>query len=60
MISRQRAWQLRKIAAGMCAQCGKRRRVNRQHCLACREKSRTFNQKARDAKTAIDKSEKTA
>ena len=38
--SPQRRWQKRKQEAGMCVGCGRRPRVNRSHCEACREKNR--------------------
>lgn len=32
-LSRQRRWQLRKLAAGRCCECGQRRsRTNRNYC----------------------------
>lgn len=37
-ISRARAWQLRKLAEGLCEKCGRAPRVNATHCEPCRKK----------------------
>lgn len=39
MTSRQRAWQQRKIAAGKCGTCGKRKlaATSKTRCDTCRE-----------------------
>jgi len=34
-LSRQRRWQLAKTAMGLCATCGKRPLVTRNHCEVC-------------------------
>lgn len=39
-VSRQRKWQLQKVAEGLCCQCGKEPLVNRTLGELCREKSR--------------------
>ena len=35
-VSRQRAWQLRKLAQGLCIRCGRGKLVTRNHCEPCR------------------------
>ena len=39
-LSPQRRWQLRQVAAGLCAQCGQAREHYAQLCDACAEKHR--------------------
>ena len=40
MATRQQRWQQRKIKAGRCARCGKKRDgTNKHYCDACRLKS---------------------
>ncbi len=38
-VSRQRKYQLRKKAAGMCTRCGKRKLVSPNLCATCLRKS---------------------
>ena len=51
-VSRQRAWQLRKAAAGLCIGCGKRPRLKPHPdlCLACLEARRAGQKAAYDRK----------
>lgn len=39
MVSRQRAWQLKKKVAGLCIICGVNKIVKSDRCLACRIKT---------------------
>ena len=34
-VSRQRAWQIRKVAQGLCALCGKGPLYTQHRCVAC-------------------------
>jgi len=49
-VSRQRAWQKRKVAEGLCLACAKEPLVNKSHCVACREVSRERNRARLKAK----------
>jgi hypothetical protein len=41
MLTKQRRWQLKMLAAGRCQQCGApRAEGSAVHCAACREKDR--------------------
>lgn len=53
-VSRQRAYQLRKIAAGLCCLCGRPRNHYAEHCDMCRKKTSELQRK-RYAKKVIDK-----
>lgn len=50
-VSRQRRWQRKQVAAGMCKICGKPRGKCRQFCDPCNEKIK----KHRRAKRRKDK-----
>lgn len=50
-ISRQRRWQLRKLAAGKCKICG-RKRVNAKYCRVHRQRINSYNRKLRKGKAA--------
>ena len=39
-VSRQRAWQQRKLAEGKCQRCGRKRRSYKWRCDACQKKVR--------------------
>lgn len=42
MLTKQRRWQLKMLAAGRCQQCGAPRVAGSAvHCAACREKDRS-------------------
>lgn len=43
--SSQRAWQLRKIKAGLCGFCGKLPLYSSVACLSCLQKRRVANRK---------------
>lgn len=40
-MSRQRKWQLKKLATGLCELCGKKPISTTYHCVDCAEKQRT-------------------
>lgn len=43
-ISRQRRWQLNKIAKGLCEKCGSPRNLSTVRCDECLAKNRVHNQ----------------
>ena len=45
-LSRQRRWQLARIASGRCPQCGRKAARGIIHCLACAVQSRERNRLA--------------
>ena len=46
-ISRQRAWQMKQVAAGRCSQCGKEA-VSSRKCMECLEKNKVAARLCRD------------
>ena len=57
-VSKQRAWQLRKAASGLCVQCGKRPLVTANHCEPCRQEINA--RRPRYAVKPIDRGAKSA
>lgn len=46
-VSRQRSWQLRRIKAGLCSICGKKREKRKlSRCDKCMEKNRERRRKS--------------
>jgi len=41
-MSRQRAWQLAKRAAGLCIRCGLKPLLTKNHCARCAKKQREY------------------
>ena len=44
-MSRQRRWQIAKIAIGRCARCGKKRSQYKVYCDACQVKHRDMKRR---------------
>lgn len=44
-ISRQREWQIKKIAEGKCSSCGKPRTLSKYVCNDCLKKRREYQRK---------------
>ena len=51
-VSRQRTWQLRKVAAGCCSICGKKPLVTANHCLKHATRANQCASALRQAKRA--------
>ncbi len=49
-VSRQREYQLRKVAAGLCQICAKPRNLYKNECDECREKARELARKRKGFK----------
>lgn len=49
-LSKQRKWQLKKAAEGMCANCGKPRAGTSSYCLNCLVRERSSYEKKSNRK----------
>lgn len=54
-VSRQRTWQLKRRAAGLCTQCGAERSGNATYCDQCRQKAAKIKRirRAKQATTTL-------
>ena len=51
-LTRQKRWQVRRLAMGLCRQCGKQKPKCRVLCRECAEKNRALQKRASTASVA--------